>query len=255
LTTGKAGFTSSGGRHSESEDEADDEALSDDSADDEVDDDVDDLDEVEDDEVEDDEDDDEEEVEDDFDSDAEVLVADGELVLVEEADAVLVADSVAVAELDDPPDGASEDELLELDPPLAGLVELSLGLGEVGGVPVVGGVLCDDDGEDDGVLDFVGGVPLGGVIGFVVFDGFGVADGLFGGFVELPAVLLSSGAIPLRSGPSVVPSTEPYTRVAWKREDHRTGVNRTSRPVRGASTIMPLPAYIATWWMPRQLFE
>jgi hypothetical protein len=41
--------------------------------------------------------------------------------------------------------------------------------------------------------------------------------------------------------------------VAWNSLLHRTGTSRTLRPVRGASTISPLPAYIATWWMLVQL--
>jgi hypothetical protein len=44
-------------------------------------------------------------------------------------------------------------------------------------------------------------------------------------------------------------------RVAPKRRVQRTGTSRTSRPVRGASTIMPSPAYIATWWICCQLLE
>ena len=51
------------------------------------------------------------------------------------------------------------------------------------------------------------------------------------------------------------PWTEPNTRVAWKSRLHRTGTRRTFKPVRGASTIMPLPAYIVTWWMPFQLLD
>jgi hypothetical protein len=123
------------------------------------------------------------------------------------------------------------------------VVGVSDGLGdvEVGGVlgeVEVGGVLGEV--EVGGVLGLVGGVVGGrllgrvvGVVGWLPFDGGGGA---------------------LRSGPCVGPSTEPYTRVAWKRRVQRTGVRRTVRPVRGASTIMPLPAYMATWWMPSQLF-
>ena len=84
----------------------------------------------------------------------------------------------------------------------------------------------------------------------MLLPGCGAEDG------GLPGVSSAgSGSGAPRTGPTVVPSTEPKTRVAWKRRVHRTGTSRTVRPVRGASTIMPSPAYIATWWMPRQLFE
>ena len=129
--------------------------------------------------------------------------------------------------------------------PLDDVVGEPLPDGEVDGVPVVGGVVVDDpDGlgdDDDGDVegDVVGGLVVGLVVGCVV-----------GVVVPLP---LDGGGAP-RSGPWVGPSTEPYTRVAWNSRVQRTGVSRTSRPVRGASTIRPLPAYIATWWIPVQLF-
>jgi hypothetical protein len=44
-------------------------------------------------------------------------------------------------------------------------------------------------------------------------------------------------------------------RVAPKSRVQRTGTRRTLRPVRGASIIMPAPAYIATWWMLCQLLD
>jgi hypothetical protein len=44
-------------------------------------------------------------------------------------------------------------------------------------------------------------------------------------------------------------------RVAANNLVQRTGTSRTFRPVRGASTIMPSPAYMATWWMPVQLVD
>ena len=122
------------------------------------------------------------------------------------------------------------------------------GLGEDDGD--VGGVL---DGEVGGVLDGEVGGALDGEVGGVV-DGEvgGVVDGEVGGVVGrvvgvvVPPLPFDGGGA-LRSGPWVGPSTEPYTRVAWNSRVQRTGVRRTLRPVRGASTIMPLPAYIATW--------
>jgi hypothetical protein len=114
-------------------------------------------------------------------------------------------------------------------------------VGSVVGVVVVGVVV--------GVVGFVVGVVVVGVVGLVVA---GVVGGVVGFLV---GVVVGSGSGEPRSGPSETPWTEPKTRVAWKSRLHRTGVSRTVRPVRGASTIMPLPAYIATWWMPRQLFE
>jgi hypothetical protein len=99
----------------------------------------------------------------------------------------------------------------------------------------------DDDGPGAGELldgPGFGSVELDDGCGF----GFGgsfvlVTDGL--GF----GVALSGP----RSGRLDGPLIGPYTRVAWKRRVQRTGVSRTSSPVRGASTIMPLPAYMATW--------
>ena len=163
---------------------------------------------------------------------------------------------------DDPEDGVEPDEeVADVDPdvdPLDDVAGEPLPDGEVDGVdgvPVVGGVVVDDpdglgedddgdgedddgeddddDGEDDGDEgDVVGGLVVGLVVGCVVG-------------VVVPPLPLDGGAF--RSGPWVGPSTEPYTRVAWNSRVQRTGVSRTSRPVRGASTIKPLPAYIATW--------
>lgn len=155
---------------------------------------------------------------------------------------------------EDPEDGVEADEeVAEAGPdvdPLDDVVAEPLPDG-VDGVPVVGGVVVDDpvglgedddgedddgeddDGEDDGEEgDVVGGLVVGLVVGCVVG-------------VVVPPLPLDGGAF--RSGPWTGPSTEPYTRVAWNSRVQRTGVSRTSRPVRGASTIRPLPAYIATW--------
>jgi hypothetical protein len=155
---------------------------------------------------------------------------------------------------DDPEDGVEPDEEVADVDPLDDVAAEPLPDGEVDGVdgvPVVGGVVVDDpdglgedddedddgedgeDDEDDGDEgDVVGGLVVGLVVGCVVG-------------VVVPPLPLDGGAF--RSGPWVGPSTEPYTRVAWNSRVQRTGVSRTSRPVRGASTIRPLPAYIATW--------
>ncbi len=138
---------------------------------------------------------------------------------------------------------------------VVGLVD---GLGVVG---LVGGVVLGDGlgvGVGDGLVGFVVGVVgfVVGVVGLVVGGRLvGVAGGCGVAGVEPGAVSSVSGSGVPRSGSGVSPSTEPRTRVAWNSRDQRTGTSRTFRPVRGASTIMPLPAYMATWWMPRQLLE
>jgi hypothetical protein len=147
---------------------------------------------------------------------------------------------------DVPPDGELEGGSV-----VGGVVGGVVGVGVVGG-----GVGGGGGGGVGGVV--VGGVVVGGaVVGGVVVGGLVVGGVVVGGLVVVGGVvglLPFDGGGALRSGPWVGPSTEPYTRVAWKRRVQRTGVSRTSRPVRGASTILPSPAYIATWWMPVQLF-
>jgi hypothetical protein len=193
----------------------------------------------------------------------------------EDEEDVDLLDSVVLAEPLDvwlaPPD----DELLSL----AGAVVVGSSSGSVGAGFVAGAVVVGlDDGG--GLLDELGEV-LGDVLGVVDVDGevggvdggrevggvepgweLGEVGGVLGGRDVAPVVgavvvppPVGSGSGAPRIGPWVTPSTEPKMRVAWKSRDQRTGASRTLRPVRGASTIMPLPAYIATWWMPRQLVE
>ena len=101
--------------------------------------------------------------------------------------------------------------------------------GALGGL-LEGGAL--DGGRLDGGALLVGGLLVGGLlVGGVVRVGSGVTTG----------------------GVCAGPSTGPYTRVAANSRVHRTGTSRTCTPLRGASTIRPLPAYMATWWMPVQL--
>lgn len=177
--------------------------------------------------------------------------------------------SVASAELE-----LGEPESLEPLPPEfdgpspEGLSVVGSGVGVVVGSDVGGGLVVGSEvgGFEVGVVGgldvgVVGGFEVGVVGGFEVGVVGGFDEGLVGGFDDglvggledglvvdpPPAVLLSSGVMWLRSGPWVTPSTEPRTRVAWNICDQRTLVSRTSRPVRGASTIMPLPAYMATW--------
>jgi hypothetical protein len=121
-------------------------------------------------------------------------------------------------------------------------VGLGVGLADGDGeVDVLGEVEPDGDGDDEELLGF--GEPLVG--GFVVLLGDGLPDGLVPvGDGDLTG---SSGSGAPRSGVSVSPSIDPKIRVAANRRVHRTGARRTLRPLRGASTIMPSPAYIATW--------
>jgi hypothetical protein len=157
-----------------------------------------------------------------------------------------------------PPDGAEESVAdVEADP----------GAEPVGGVPVGLGA-SDEDGGGAGVGDGVGvglvglGAGLGdGLDGLDGREVVGVGPGELGdgrGFVGAAVVGVGPG-LSTPAGPGLSPpsgggpSVGPYTRVAWKRRVHRTGVSRTVRPVRGDSTIMPSPAYMATWWMPIQL--
>ena len=101
---------------------------------------------------------------------------------------------------------------------------LGLGLPDVGGVDE--GLLEDGDG----LVGVVGGLVVGlVVVGLLVGRGLLAGGGWF------------------RLGACVEPSTDPYTRVAWNNRVQRTGASRTFSPLRGASTIMPLPAYMATW--------
>jgi hypothetical protein len=125
---------------------------------------------------------------------------------------------------------------------VVGLVAGGFVVADVDGDGLVEGEV---DGEVEGEVDGEADGDVLGVVGFVV-------GGLVVGLVPEPPPLLP-GMLP-KSGPWTGPSTEPYTRVAWNRRVQRTGTSRTSRPVRGASTILPSPAYIATWWMPVQLF-
>jgi len=195
-----------------------------------------------------------------------------------------VADSVAVAELvlvlavELEPELALEPlgdvvPLLDEDPPL--------GDPPLDEEPPVGDPPLDEDPPPDGLVvdgfglaDEVVGVGVGDGVVFVgVSDGLGECnveadglgewlepldggfDGLVGGLLFIGVVSSVSGSGAPSAGPSTPPSTEPKTRVAWNSLVQRTGTSRTFSPVRGASTIMPLPAYMATWWMPRQLLE
>jgi hypothetical protein len=179
------------------------------------------------------------------------------------AEAVLLADAgllAAAEDFDTELDGVSTDEVppdgvpsFALDPDVAG-PELAGGLAgadEAGGGGVVtgpddfGGVLVgvDFDGEtvlEGEVLD-VGDVVLLGVALLGVVPGFDVVALGFGVLV-VDVVLLGTAG-----GFCGGPSTDPKTRVAAKSRVHRTGTSRTVRPVRGDSTIIPLPAYMATW--------
>jgi hypothetical protein len=164
------------------------------------------------------------------------------------ADEEVDADDGVVLEVDDGEDGEPVvvGGLLLGDPDGLGEVEVGDPDG-LGGPEVRDG---DELGRLDGEVGPVVGrvVGPGGVVGRVV----GVVGRVIevGGFPPLPPE--DGGTV--RSGPWVAPSTEPYTRVASNSRVQRTGVSRTLRPVRGASTIMPSPAYIATWWIPVQLF-
>ena len=124
--------------------------------------------------------------------------------------------------------------------------------GLVGGLGLVEG-LVGGLGLVDGL---VGGLGLvDGLDGGFGLDG-GLLVGLVGGFVVAGGLSLGvSGSGEPNVGPSTLPSIEPKIRVAPNSLVQRTGVRRTLRPVRGASTIMPSPAYIATWWMPVQLLD
>jgi hypothetical protein len=166
------------------------------------------------------------------DVDPEVFVAEDEFWFVEVADCVFDVVPAGVV-------GLCE----------SSVVGLGVGLG-------VG--LADGDGDDDGEGDVLGEVEPDGD-GDEELLGFGeppvggfvdlLGDGLTGVFVALGDGDLtgSSGSGAPRSGVSVSPSMEPKMRVAANRRVHRTGASRTFRPLRGASTIMPSPAYIATW--------
>jgi hypothetical protein len=173
-------------------------------------------------------------------------------------------DAVAVVADEPEPDGVVLPEpepdgvvLLEPEPvgdesPVAGWVvdgvSVAGGAWVAGVVGSVEGGVLGVLGPVDGVLGPVDGVvgPVDGLVGLVV-GGLVVADG-DGDGVPLPVPLsLPDVGRWLRSGPCTGPSTDPNTRVAWNSRVHRTGVSRTSRPVRGASIIIPLPAYMATW--------
>ncbi|HEV8570269.1 MAG TPA: hypothetical protein VGQ92_24810, partial [Actinoplanes sp.] len=148
-----------------------------------------------------------------------------------DASADVDVDDDAGADADDVNDPLGDDSVEALDvEPLDGELD---GESDVGGVVVgvsdglgdveVGGVLGDVE-----VGDVLGEVEVGGVLGVVG----GVVGGLLLGRVVgvvgwLP---FDGGGGALRSGPCVGPSTEPYTRVAWKRRVQRTGVRRTVRP-------------------------
>jgi hypothetical protein len=143
-----------------------------------------------------------------------------------------------------------------VDSELAGVVgALVVGGVVVGGV-VVGGVVVGGVVVGGVVVGGVVGFDVGGVVGFLVGDFVGVGVlvgvGVFVG-VEEPPDDEPPDEPPVVGTLVLPPSTGPYTRVAPKSEDQRTGTSRTVRPVRGASTIMPLPAYIATWWICCQL--
>lgn len=149
------------------------------------------------------------------------------------------------------------DSVADADSVGSAVVVLGDGLGVGVGVGLGDVVVGVTDGEVvpvDGLGDLVVVVGLGD---FVVADGLGdfvVLVGLAVGLVVVPLSGSSGSGVP-RVTESSPPSTEPKTRVAWKRRVQRTGTSRTLRPVRGASTIMPSPAYIATWWMPVQLLD
>jgi hypothetical protein len=174
------------------------------------------------------------------------VLADGELSVLAEEELSVFAEPELPEEVDPLSAGSGlSDAAGELD-----FVSLGVGDGVVGGLLV--GVGVGDGvglvGVTEGEGAFVGFVPDGVGAGvFVVFDGLGVGVGV----EEWPGLgLIESG-----SGALLEPSTEPNTRVAWKSLVHRTGTSRTLRPVRGASTILPSPAYMATWWILVQLLD